>query len=299
MRVLVTGGKGFLGRYVCAELTRRGHTVQALGRADCDITREDAVKRTLREHPADALLHLAALVHGADKDLSEENFHRINAVASENLFRHAAKNGIRRVVFASSVEVYGEQDVRRVDESAPCHPSSPYGRSKLEAERHLAALGDRFERWAALRLAPVYAPDFRLNVDKRFYLPKKLAAYYFKDGGYAFNFCAVGNVAEFVADFLEKEAPSGIYNISDRQSISAKEFIALEKENSGLTRVVRLPYGLCYALIACAEWILRRATRSEPFLSRYNFRKLFKSTVYDSAKAAEYSPLRHGVMDLY
>lgn len=299
MRAIVTGAQGFLGRRTVAALEAAGIDAIPLCRADCDITDPEAVRRFFGENQADVLVHLAALVHGAGRDLSEENYMRVNSEASAELFGCARAHGIRKVIFASSIEVYGEQEARRIDENAICAPNSPYGRSKLAAEQALEAMGEAFESYALLRLAPVYAPDFRLNVDKRFYLPRKIAAYYFRDGGYSFNFCAADNITEFIVDYLEKACPSGIFNISDAANVTAKNFIALERERGGLRRVVKLPYGACYGLIGAAEWLLRRVSRSEPFLSRYNFRKLFKSTVYVSDKARGISPMRHGIEAIY
>ncbi len=287
MNVLITGGKGFIGRNVCHALTACGHTVLAPERSAMDITDHDAVERIFAENSIDAVVHLAALVHKKGADLSLERYREINAMASERLFKAALDAGVKTIVYASTIEVYGNPDVRFIDETMVCNPQSYYAKSKYEAEEALIRLAADRVRFAILRLAPVYAPDFRLNLDKRFYLPKKMAAFMFKDGSYSFHFCSVNNICDFVVKYLTSDIAAGVYNICDASPISARDFITLEKRHGKAKRVVRLPYGLSYAAIAVAEWVFHIFSKSEPFLSRYNFKKLFKSIEYSGDKTRD------------
>ncbi len=285
MNVLVTGGRGFVGRAICHALS--DHVVIAPGRDVLDITDNAAVESIFRENSIDVVVHLAALVHRKGADLSLERYRAINTTASERLFEIALDAGVKMIVYASSIEVYGNPDIKRIDETTACNPQSYYAQSKYEAEEALIRLAADRARFAILRFAPVYAPDFRLNLDKRFYLPKKIAAYIFKDGSYSFHFCSVNNISDFVVKYLKSDIASGIYNICDAFPISARDFIALEKIHGNAKRVVHLPYGLSYVAITATESAFRLFSKSEPFLSRYNFKKLFKSIEYNGEKARD------------
>ncbi len=294
-RVLVTGVNGTVGRAAALALHAAGYEVYGwdVGGAAAqpfvvysavDICDSGAVTAGMTAVRPDHVVHLAALVHGKGRDLSPEAYGRINGEAACRVFDAAAREGAHTILFSSTIEVYGPQSVRAVSEDAPCRPASPYGASKRRAEEHLLAMAGGPRR-AVMRLAPVYAPGFRLNVDKRFYLPGKRAAYCFRDGSYSFHFCALRNVTDFLVRFLSSDAPSGAYNVSDRDAVTAADFLRMERAHNPRVRVLRLPYWPAYAAIAAAEGGLRLVRRGEPFLSRYNFRKLFASTLYPSDKA--------------
>lgn len=172
MRVVVTGGAGFIGSHLVDALVERGDDVVVLdnlhrGRrefvhpeahlVDGDVRDEDQV--TIALHGADLVYHLAAQsnVMGAMSDV-DYSF-TTNVVGTFNVLKASARAGVRRLVFASSREVYGEQERLPVPEDAPLLAKNPYGASKLGGEaycrtwRHAAEL-DAF----VLRFANVYGP---------------------------------------------------------------------------------------------------------------------------------------------
>lgn len=293
--IFITGINGFIGRRAAAALRACGHQVCGLDRApQCfdpdlpyvqgDITDEAALSAALDTLRPTAVLHLAALVHNNNSDLSEEAFERINHRASRTLFRLCAQHGVGAVLFSSTIEVYGESDAAVIDEQTPCNPASPYGKSKLRAEEALwQELPDC--RTAALRFAPVYDRDFRLNLDKRFYVAGKKAAVLFRNGDYSFHFCSVRNILRFLCAWFGSDAPGGVYVISDASTVSARQFLDMERRHGVHVPILRAPYWPAYGAIATLEGASRLVSRSEPFFSRYNFRKLFRSTVYNADRA--------------
>lgn len=290
-KVLITGINGYIGKKLATALLAAGYTVFGIDRGEkpfreeiayekADITDKQAVDAFFAMHEIDAVIHLAALVHKSGEDLSKEAYHKINCEASEYIFHAAARAGVATILFSSTIEVYGEQDKQVIDEDTPCYPESFYAVSKYEAEKALLGMKDKFQRYAIMRFAPVYAEDFRLNLDKRFYIGNTRMAVYFKGGQYSFHFCEVQNIICFVLWFLERNAASGIYNISDEKPIVSKEFLEAEKQSGRVKLLLHPPYWLAYAGIAVLEGISRVISRNEPFFSRYNFRKLFRSTFY-------------------
>lgn len=151
MRVLVTGGRGIVGRFVTTALSRAGHDVTLLGRGAANHP-WDLADTAPRLPRADALVHLA-LAHvpgayrGGEGD-DPDGFRRLNLDGTLRLFDAA---GDAQIVFLSSRAVYG--DHRRdaiLRESDPAEPNSLYGKVKLAAEQALGPRG------ASIRATGVY-----------------------------------------------------------------------------------------------------------------------------------------------
>ncbi|MGE5594438.1 MAG: NAD-dependent epimerase/dehydratase family protein [Hyphomicrobiales bacterium] len=172
MRVLVTGGAGFIGRHLVGALVERGDHVivldnlrrgdpKALPRDACfiegDIRDETAVARAVAG--CELVYHLAAQsnVMGAMSDV-DYSF-TSNVAGTFNVLKAAANAGARRLVFSSSREVYGEPERLPVSEDTPLLAKNPYGASKVAGEAycrtwHHATPLDAY----VLRFANVYGP---------------------------------------------------------------------------------------------------------------------------------------------
>jgi nucleoside-diphosphate-sugar epimerase len=150
-RVLVTGANGFVGHAVVARLRSIGRPVRLAVRVPngrSDAVRVPDVGPDARWEEAldgvEVVIHLAARVHvmreGASDPLAE--FMRTNVAGTDRLAREAARAGVRRFVFASSIKVLGEEAPidAPFDDASPPRPLEPYGVSKLEAERALLAV---------------------------------------------------------------------------------------------------------------------------------------------------------------
>ena len=260
--VAITGINGLIGRHIAEELLRRRYDVLGCSlESDCavngvsvysqiDITDQTAVKNFFSQNKTDAVVHLAALVHQKNSSLSYGDYEYINTMGSRNIFDSAVESGIKAILFASTVEVYGNVDTQVVDEDTLCKPNSSYSISKYEAENLLET--KRNLSYAVMRFAPVYAKEFTLNIDKRIYIKPRCLAYYFKSGKYTFNFCSIHNIVSFVGAWLENRQ-SGTYNISDEKSFSAKEVIDLEKSAGRAKIVIWLPYMLARLCIGVLE----------------------------------------------
>jgi len=155
MKILLTGGSGFLGSYVAEQLAAEGHTVRALVRPRSD-------KRLLERLPGtefaagaiedraslgpamdgvDAVVHVAGIV----KARKPADFFEVNAQGTKNLLDAAlARGGLTRFVYVSSLAAVGPSlDGTPIPDNAEPRPVTHYGRSKLEAEREVLAAKDR------------------------------------------------------------------------------------------------------------------------------------------------------------
>jgi UDP-glucose 4-epimerase len=177
--VLVTGASGFIGGKLCARLKADGFRVIAIvgkNRADgpwdecfaVDIADATAVAALVEKIPGgcDTVFHLAGKAHALSEIGGDDSaYFRINADGTRNLLALARALGARRFVLASTVKAMGEGGFEPGDESAGCEPTTPYGKSKYEAE--LAVLApDSGVPGVALRLSMVYGGKERGNMTR-------------------------------------------------------------------------------------------------------------------------------------
>jgi UDP-glucose 4-epimerase len=150
MRVLVTGGAGYIGSVVAAQLAAAGHDVTVLddlstGHADAVPAGATFVKGTLRECAAEVLADgVEAVLHFAAKSLVGESmadpakYWSANLGGTVALLEAMREIGVRTIVFSSTAAVYGEPERTPVTETDPTRPTSPYGASKLAVDTTLA-----------------------------------------------------------------------------------------------------------------------------------------------------------------
>ncbi len=173
MRVLVTGGAGFIGSSVVYVLLGAGHEVGVIddlstGKIEnlhpavwfrsLDIL-DGSLPDLVSEFAPQAVVHLAAQASVSASLADPDRDWAVNADGTSRVAQAAATAGCRRVVSASSAAVYGDPETVPLPETARTAPMSPYGRSKLAAEGLLAeALRDSGTDYASFRFANVYGP---------------------------------------------------------------------------------------------------------------------------------------------
>jgi UDP-glucose 4-epimerase len=149
MKILVTGGAGYIGSTVCSALEDRGHTPVVLdslvtGRLEFaqerifyqgDIGDRDLIARIFERHPdIECAIHCAALIVVPDSVARPYDYYLNNVAKSLELFRNLELNGCTRIVFSSSAAVYDKVSDFMVREDSPLNPSSPYAKSKVMVE---------------------------------------------------------------------------------------------------------------------------------------------------------------------
>lgn len=301
LKVLITGINGRIGQYVAKGLIKNGFKIIGLDKADticknleccsyvkADITDKNNLIKTLNGYKIDAVIHLAALAHFSSNNISLEDFMKINYEGALNVAELAYHCCANKVLFSSTVEVYGQIDELIVDEDTVCNPITNYGKSKYEAEKKLKSYFDSVGiEYYVYRFTPVYLPEYTKDLDKRVLLPKGLGSFYFKDGEHKFSLCSVNNIVDSIVTFAEGKVEPGTYIVSDKETLSAKEIAIMKKQNGEAKVVIRMPYGLMLIGIRIISTVLVFFGKSEKGLIINNFNKLAKPICFDSSKLAK------------
>ena len=175
MKILVTGGAGFIGSHLVRRLVRervgsvavldnfhRGSVESLADSLDeirllrADLRESAALREALRG--IDLVYHLAAQSSVLGSEADADYTFQTNVSGTFDLLREARSHGVRRVVFTSSREVYGDPLQLPVPETAPLRPKNLYGASKVAGEAYCSVSGSEGLETAVLRLANVYGP---------------------------------------------------------------------------------------------------------------------------------------------
>lgn len=159
MKVLVTGGAGYIGSHTCLELLRAGHEVYVVdnlysGHAEalvrvrrlsnrefgfikCDIRDEAALDEIFASFKPDSVIHFAGLKAVGESVAEPARYYEVNVGGTAVLLSAMERAGCEGIVFSSSATVYGEPQYLPCDEAHPLNPINPYGRTKLMGEQLL------------------------------------------------------------------------------------------------------------------------------------------------------------------
>lgn len=152
MKVLVTGGAGYVGSHCCKAFAAAGWDVVVFDNPsrgwrefvrwgpliEGDILDAERLGAALRDSKPDAVAHFAALAYVAESVSHPERYYRVNVGGTLNLLDAMREADVHRLVFSSTCATYGVPDTTQIDETAPQIPINPYGWSKLMVERILA-----------------------------------------------------------------------------------------------------------------------------------------------------------------
>lgn len=244
MRILITGAGGYIGAACVRVFADRGWTVRAASRGGARaapgveavrIERLDG-RTSWSDHlqGVDVVLHLAGVAHRPDTDAA--TYREVNVEATERLAAAAARAGVSRFVFVSSIAVYGRGGgADALDETTPLAPTDAYGRSKVDAERAIARAAEGHAMtWVVVRPPLVYGPaapgNFRRLVGLvRSGLPLPLSA-----ARAPRSYVGLDNlVSALVCVATHPDAANQCFVVADGQDVGTAQLIRLIAEGMG------------------------------------------------------------------
>ncbi|MDQ6654171.1 MAG: UDP-glucose 4-epimerase GalE [Acidobacteriota bacterium] len=167
MKVLVTGGAGYIGSVVTEELVKDGHEAVVYDRlskghrnaivpgarfVQADLADDAILRKTLSAYRIEAVIHMAADSLVGESCAHPAKYYRNNVVAGLILLDAMRESEVNRIVFSSSAATYGEADKRPIKETASNNPTNPYGESKLAFEHAMRWYTEAYAlRYASLR----------------------------------------------------------------------------------------------------------------------------------------------------
>lgn len=268
MKILVTGGAGYIGSVVSAELLGAGHQVvvydnlshghrQAVPRGAEVLTGEmgdrQALERAFQQHRPEAVMHFAALIEAGESMQAPERYFRNNTASTLTLLEAMLQHGTRRLVFSSTAALYGNPERTPIEEDAALRPTNAYGESKLLVERMLGWFHQIHGlRYASLRYFNTAGAAGELGEDHRpesHLIPLVLqvalgrrpgisvygADYDTPDGTCVRDYIHVADLA--AAHLLALDALAGrqqlIYNLGNGRGFSVRQVVEVARQVTG------------------------------------------------------------------
>jgi UDP-glucose 4-epimerase len=260
MRVLVTGGAGFIGSNLVGELLKDGNRVTVLDNLQSgyrqnldlytearfilgDVRDEAAVSRAIEG--AEAVFHLAASVgnkRSIDNPIADAE---INVIGTLRVLEAALRAGVRKIVTSSSAGIFGELKTLPILEDHPVEPDSPYGCTKLCEEKLCLAYAKLYDLEAVcLRYFNVYGPNQRYDAYGNvipifaFRMLRGETLTIFGDGEQTRDFINVRDVVQANMKAMHADGVSGAFNLGSGGRITINTLVELMKEASGLLPAV-------------------------------------------------------------
>ena len=240
MKVAVTGGTGCLGHPLVERLIEDGAypklliqpndpLVPTYNKAENiigDLNSPEALDLLTKD--CDSVFHLAGMVHTVPRTKKEEKvFYKVNVEGTSKLLAAARKNKIRRIVFYSTVAVYGKDAGLHGDEFSSCDPRTAYAKSKLQAERLvLNSFKNGGPEGVVLRFPIVYGPLDRGNISRLIKYVHGRYFFYFGDGNCIRSMISSRNAADAaIKAHFEPKAANEVFCVTDGIDYPLRELI--------------------------------------------------------------------------
>lgn len=257
--VLVTGGCGIIGQHVCSGLLKKENIVIAVdskagnyneGKANYSFIEAGPADKTkyaeiFENNQIDAVVNLACTVDNDFTNIVTENEMQISKTFDKFIYRFAFEAGIKKIITVSTSQVYKLVDSREpLREDDELKPISNYAVMKLESENEFAKelRTQKNAICCICRVAPVYTKNYYDNLVAKITDPKDGSKFVYGTGQYGFQFCCVHNLVDFILCFVKNaDEPkyTGIYNVSDKNLITASDIIAFMNKYHSLAPVVQ------------------------------------------------------------
>ena len=261
MKILLTGGAGFIGSSLLGKLIDRGEDVAIID--DFNDYYDPAIKRknlpaggfrlherdireaagVVEDEKPDVLIHLAARAGVRPSLRDPALYDSVNVGGTLRLLEACRRAGVRRFLFASSSSVYGDAQVPFREDDEALHPVSPYGVSKLLGEHYVRIYSELHGIHATcLRFFTVYGPRQRPDMAIHSFTASIAAGReitLFGDGSTERDYTYVNDILQGILGALDRGDPFAIYNLGESQTVSLRRLVELIEEHVGKKARIR------------------------------------------------------------
>jgi nucleoside-diphosphate-sugar epimerase len=316
MRILITGGTGFIGSRLALDRLEKGDFVRVLGQVNTDAEAENRRlieskgarvvlgSVTEREKLAEAakdidtVFHLAAAQHEAN--VPDQRFWDVNVTGTKNLLAASVQAGVKRFVHGSTIGVYGSAQKGLLDEASSLKPENIYGVTKLEAEKAVRFMEGKIP-WVIIRISETYGPGDR-RLLKLFKAIKKKAFFMIGKGENWHHPIYIDDLVMGMSlAAASEDAVSRVFVLAGKEPLTTRQMVQEISAALG-TSVTRfsVPLGPFVILAAAMETLLRPVGIQPPLHRRRLdfFRKSFLFSPDESSRRLGFVPqtsFRQGV----
>jgi UDP-glucose 4-epimerase len=245
MKIIITGGTGFLGKRLCRKLKDHDHEIMSYDIVDgYDILNIQQLEKTFDDFKPDTIIHLAAC---ADLNIfakKPEISYKINVIGTKNILKLCDETNVR-LLFASTCCCYGNNDTHPTDEDSPTCPTEPYAKSKKESEYDIIkSVANNGKNHCCMRLATFYGPEMRGALAPAVFLNKAHKNETIEihgDGKQTRTMTYVDDIVNGIVTITESDKKYLIVNITTEETVSVLDMVKYAKEiTQNNTRVIRV-----------------------------------------------------------
>ncbi|MDF4204142.1 NAD-dependent epimerase/dehydratase family protein [Maribacter sp. SA7] len=284
MKVLITGGNGFLGSYFVKHWSGKGNDVLTLGRGDnsdirCDIKAE--VPKI--EQDIDYVIHIAGKAHSVPKTKAdEEDFYNVNVNGTVNLLKGLENKGIKGLMFISSVAVYGAKDGSNITEENELKATDSYGKTKIEAEKIITEWSLEQKITVSIIRPPlIIGKNAPGNLGKMITGIEKGRYFNIADGNAKRSVVLAEDLAEFSTALI---TIGGVYNLTDGFDASFHQLSDVISKKKNKKRVKNMPLWLAKGIAKIGDSIEMILKKEAPFSTK-KLKQMTTDLTFSSDKA--------------
>jgi len=271
MRILITGGAGYIGSEVTLKLKESGHFTVVYDNLSKgykqlifsdkfvkgDIHNKKLLKKVLKKYKIEAVMHFAAFIEAGESMENPSKYFNNNSIGTISLLDAMVETKVKYFIFSSTAALYGYPDKIPIPEDSPLIPVNPYGESKLLVEKVLNWYSEVYGlRYISLRYFNAAGADEQLRtgemhkpethliplaietaLGKREQLYIYGTDYNTKDGTCVRDYIYVGDLADahiLSLDYLVRENKSDIFNLGSEKGYTVKEVVEVVKQITGV-----------------------------------------------------------------
>lgn len=294
-RLLITGGSGFIGSHFhrCLDNERIVNLDQVEPsfpstsiHAKGDVRDFESIDEALTQFPCDTILCLAA--EHKDFGVARDDYFRTNEYGTQMIVKAAEKHGIKRIIFYSSVAVYGDTSGLSTEET-PINPASPYGASKWAGEVVLNEWAAADSSRSVLIIRPTVIYGVR-NVANMYRLIEQVDKGRYVNVGAATNIKSIGyvdNLVDATLYLMDRMHPGvQVFNFSDEPQMTSGQIGRTIASALGKRRPATLPYWLVMLMGSPFDLLIKLTGRDLP-ISTARIKKLCVETHHGAGKLKE------------